>query len=547
MMNTASPPDQRSYSVPPKAIFAALWFLVFTGVGDVAVGLFKDRDESVLMALDAEYEITDQARRGLAGRFYPDPTATPVPPTEPPTATPRPADTPLPPTATPEPTITPTPPLPTSIEAVEEYTLPLRLPRSDYLDGYYAKLRRAELDRAYGGGRTIARLSYYGSSTIAADRITRELRVMLQDRFGIGGHGFILTHKAWEWYGHRGIIEDEGGTWKDYRIMGPWIRDKHYGFGGVTSIARGEGTWTSFRTTFPSDEFGGQTARTFKLLYTQQEDGGSFTFSSGREDVATISTALPEDFRADLNDAVFFHDTGSSGRQRFKISAVGDGPVRAYGVVVEDEGPGAVVDAVGILGGYAATWRVLDPEHLARQIRMRDTDLIVFHYGENMYAASRIDEEAYDRKYREAVTLLKEAAGEVPILLVGPREFGKRTALGSYKESPVTAGLYRVQTRVAADLQVGYYHTQNIMGGPGSIGFWLKARPKLVSGDRIHFTSAGNEILARAFYRSLMHGYERYLTRHPLPTPRAVTPTAQPSPVSPSPTAPTPTASETQE
>ena len=51
------------------------------------------------------------------------------------------------------------------------------------------------------------------------------------------------------------------------------------------------------------------------------------------------------------------------------------------------------------------------------------------------------------------------------------------------------------------------------MGGPGTMGKWYAAEPRLVGADFIHPLPAGARIVGNLLYRGLTNGYNRYKLR----------------------------------
>src|SRR5207237_2226347 len=66
-----------------------------------------------------------------------------------------------------------------------------------------------------------------------------------------------------------------------------------------------------------------------------------------------------------------------------EVRAVGDGPIRVFGAVLDRSHAGVVVDALGI-NGAQVTWDLRwNEEHFAEQLRHRAPALVILAYGPN--------------------------------------------------------------------------------------------------------------------------------------------------------------------
>src|SRR5690606_23010033 len=97
------------------------------------------------------------------------------------------------------------------------------------------------------------------------------------------------------------------------------------------------------------------------------------------------------------------------GTHELTIRAVGDDDgqggredLRLYGVALERDGPGVVVDGLSLIGAFTRVLRLWDREHIQTQVRQRDPKLLVFWMGANDAVSETVafQEEQYARHYR---------------------------------------------------------------------------------------------------------------------------------------------------
>jgi lysophospholipase L1-like esterase len=303
----------------------------------------------------------------------------------------------------------------------------------------------------------------------------------------------------------------------------------------------------------------------FELYYLKQPGGGRLLVFIDGKRVRSIATASA---RPEAGYALF---PVPEGHHRFEIRAIGNGRVRVFGVAVERDAPGVILDTVGIPGArarYHLQWDdALYREHLAR----RRPDLVALAYGTNEAGDDDVPLAFYEQSLREVMDRIKETVPGASCLLIGPSDRplkleqpeegkdidgrngepvaeqgssadagpdpGQQAGLDGvadagqpewpdpewcaergYGPRPLTAAIIEVQRRVARDYSCGFFDTVRFMGGPMSMVRWAAASPPLGSADHVHFTLAGYRLLGEVLHRALMAGY-RPDDADPLPPP----------------------------
>jgi hypothetical protein len=91
----------------------------------------------------------------------------------------------------------------------------------------------------------------------------------------------------------------------------------------------------------------------------------------------------------------------------------------------------------------------------------------------------------------------------------GPRGCGKLTT------KPVILKLVAAQKAAAAAHELCFWNTFGAMGGEGSMGKWVNAKPQLGSYDFTHPPPLGAEAIATLLFNALDAGYAAYASAHP--------------------------------
>jgi lysophospholipase L1-like esterase len=349
--------------------------------------------------------------------------------------------------------------------------------------------------RGDAGGRV--RISVYGASHTSNDRFTGRMREVLQKRWGDGGKGHVLPGPLYKWYGGRHISTCWSDGWlSDWQGKANAHRDGLLGHAGM-----------SVSSSHP-EEFGwlqtpsrGKTARgvsTFDV-YTLGEPGG------GTLEV-WIDGGERHRIRTDRGSTELIRTRFSvtDGSHRITVSPLGDGEVRIFGISLERQGKGALVDAMGVRGMEARTWLSWEPSLFGPGIRSLAPDLVVLAYGTNEAADQHYSMADYGRDLRQVLGNLKRAAGDdIACILAGPSDRGWDFKDGTFAIWDRTAPVAQVQREVAGEFGCAFWDWQAAMGGPGSMIAWTHRDPALGSKDLIHHSPAGYVFMADRFLAAI--------------------------------------------
>ncbi len=377
--------------------------------------------------------------------------------------------------------------------------VPLLDPTGKALDAFFAALLRT----ARREPRAVTRIAHFGDSIIVSDYVSSTLRRKLQANFGDAGHGFVLIANAWPAYFHNDVTRYATAGFNVSRIVGPYAADGLYGLGGV-SFSTPANVLARVGTA-ESGEFGRNVAK-FTLFYLEQPNGGSLSLSVDGGPASELSTAGP---------------TVSSKAHTIELA---DGPhqltlqtqrgtSRLFGIVLEREGPGVVLDALGVQGARIRFMDKQDDQHWADQLRLRHPNLLVYQFGANESADGflypMVD---YHRTMRDVLEQGKRALPESSCLVVGAMDRAAKVG-DEIVSLRVMPELLANQKRAALDAGCAFFDTWTAMGGARSMPRWVKKG--LGQADLTHPTAVGAEIIGTWIYRALMAGYQTYKSARP--------------------------------
>ena len=193
---------------------------------------------------------------------------------------------------------------------------------------------------------------------------------------------------------------------------------------------------------------------------------------------------------------------------------VTSGTVRLFGVAAEKPGPGLVYDSLGMNGASVTVLtRMFNREFWTAELRHREPNLIVINYGTNEADFASFVNGPYEKEVREAVRRVQAAVPEASLMLMSPMDRGKRVGLDEIQTMETIPKIVAIQKKVAEDTGCAFFNTFEAMGGAGPMARWYNGPRRLVSADLIHPIPAGGRIVANAFVRELMLGYNRFKLR----------------------------------
>lgn len=352
------------------------------------------------------------------------------------------------------------------------------------------------LERA-GRGEGVARIVAYGGSHTAGDLFTGKMRELLQGRYGDAGHGFVpmapVVHQHWAW----GVRIDDAEGFEALQV-GFKRRDVfRYGLAGVAF--RADAPFA--KAAVQSDSWGnGRYASRLELLYDRLPEAGSFDVVLDGRVVDTLETAAdppePGVARWDVSD----------GPHRLEVHANGDGPITLFGVVMERDRPGVIVDNLGLVGSKARHQLLWDRELWRALFEPRDPDLVLLAYGNNETTDTHLTIAQHEAHLREAMDRIADAAPDAACLLVGPTARPRLTEEGQLEPREVVSEITEMYRAVARDRGCAFFDTLAFQGGPDAGRVWLERDPPLMRDDRQHLSRdayhAWGQQLTRALLRA---------------------------------------------
>ncbi|HEX2735426.1 MAG TPA: GDSL-type esterase/lipase family protein [Polyangiaceae bacterium] len=351
------------------------------------------------------------------------------------------------------------------------------------------------------------RIAIYGASHTQGDLYTGYLRYYLQSRFGNGGPGFFQVAKLNAYYRTLDFKVDSTG----FRVE--WAQRKdapdvgRYGLLGAAAV--GQFPYARVLVTPANERDLAYAAERYELYFDKGPAAGDFKLRVDEGKAETVTG------HAESVSAGYFAFQRPKGWHEIEVRPKGNGPVRLFGISVERNEPGIVIDTLGINGTRAANLLRWDEALWSEQLTRRAPELAIVAYGTNEVTDTGEAITTYTENLRQVLTRLRKALPTQSCLLVGPGDFPKGED-EVWQTRPRLLQIIDVQRRLAPEFNCGFWDTFAFMGGEGSMHRWVSVRPALGSPDHIHFTARGYVQMGMALGDALMRAYDAF---HLLPDP----------------------------
>ncbi len=360
------------------------------------------------------------------------------------------------------------------------------------LVGFFSALDRVRTEEK----GAIARVLHMGDSSVGLDGLPQAIRTRMQERFGDAGPGFVLIDRFSKNYSSN-VATIEAGGWKICYIAYLCKKDGHYGLGGHTFRGVAD-AWTKIGPHRRSSN--GRKVSKLELWYAATPSGGDLKLRIDKGDYELINT------RADALEDRWHQVEIEAGEHRIELRGGSNGPVRVYGVAMENDGPGIVWDTVSMTGAYVRRLHGYDDEHIAGQVAHRDPDLLVISYGGNdlrRFVSGSVKREDFKEEYRTTVRKLRQGKEGLACLVVGVTDHARS---GTYTVRTEHMELMTaVEREVANEEKCAFFDSVAAMGGPGSVHTWVKEGK--VSPDEKHLSRRGVDIMGGMIYDALLAAY----------------------------------------
>jgi hypothetical protein len=389
-----------------------------------------------------------------------------------------------------------------------------------------------------------AHILVVGDSHTAGDGITGALRDLLQARLGHGGRGLMPAGRPHAGVRTQGVNVAMSGGWQSRGLFGSGASDP-FPPRGLTGYSLFSSTPGASLALEANREF-----TAFGVCVASGPEGPRLAVTLGGERQALDFTA-----EAETPDCRRFTLATPASTARLDLLS-GRAIITGWWL---ERPSGIIVSNLGVPGSQLQFLGRADAATIAAQLKALPPDLIVLAFGTNEGFSPTVDAVRLEGQIRETVARLRDLAGPVPILMLGPPDAASRNrelasnapgpavdcnpsirsspdrlpvsgidiplwndADGNLAPDPVTlagpvpravrrglplfvppglALVSQVQRRVAADLGIAFWDWRARQGGACAAIRWMQ--DGLMGPDFIHYSPAGGAEVARLLLADL--------------------------------------------
>ena len=181
---------------------------------------------------------------------------------------------------------------------------------------------------------------------------------------------------------------------------------------------------------------------------------------------------------------------------------------RIYGMLLENEQPGVLYNAIGVNGGEYRYYNASC--YFVEQMSYLRPDLIIISMGTNEGFYKGFDSTVFYSHIDSFVVSIKNKNPGAAFLLTTPGDSYRKARKGKVPNPDMKSARNTIIEYCKRN-NLAYWDLYEIMGGYRSMGKWYAS--KLTSKDKLHFSRKGYEIQGELFYSALMNAYKEYLKK----------------------------------
>ena len=318
-----------------------------------------------------------------------------------------------------------------------------------FLGAFYQSLTTANTRKV--------RIVHYGDSQIEEDRMSSQIREVLQDRFGGAGVGLMPLAQT---IPSRSVKQT---LIMNSKTITPQTLTRNIVY-GPKRMQRSDGLYGAMgQVAFMND-----------------------SLVSGSEHLTLICT--PTDHRPRYTQVKLFADSSIHHEQYGDtISLQGKGAV--YGISQESS-TGIIVDNIPMRGCLGLVFNKIDSTQLTHFYRNENVTLIIMQFGGNAIPFNEKTStiQSIVRGLRQQVRYIQSCAPHASILFIGPSDM-LTTIDGVEQSYPMVSYMDRLLHKMALEEHIAYFSLFRWMGGNGSMARWKEIG--LAGSDGIHFMRSG--------------------------------------------------------
>ena len=202
------------------------------------------------------------------------------------------------------------------------------------------------------------------------------------------------------------------------------------------------------------------------------------------------------------------------------------------GILAENNAPGITYTNVGINGAKVSNYFEETCPLFEKEMSYYIPDLVIFAIGINDANVEVFNDKVFREDYDMLIKRIRKVSPKTAFIFETNNDSYRKVRKKKYVQHPNGEVARKAFFMLADKHKAGVWDKFSIMGGLGSMAKWEKA--DLAKKDKVHFKTAGYQLLGDMFYKALMQAYFDHIASLPAEAPvvAQAKPTAAPAPAS---------------
>ena len=177
------------------------------------------------------------------------------------------------------------------------------------------------------------------------------------------------------------------------------------------------------------------------------------------------------------------------------------------GVYLDNNRPGFIYNSIGVNGASVPDY--LRCQNLVRDLRLMHPDVVIFGIGINDAVPANFDTAAFRQNYLQLVDSVRAVNPDCAFIFITNNDSFRKETRRRYSVNTNGKLAREVFYRLARDVDGAVWDQFEVMGGLRSMDSWRQAG--LAQNDRVHFTTAGYQLVGDLFSNALFEAYNKYI------------------------------------
>ncbi len=191
------------------------------------------------------------------------------------------------------------------------------------------------------------------------------------------------------------------------------------------------------------------------------------------------------------------------------------------GILAENNAPGITYTNVGINGAKVQNYFEEVCPLFEKEMSYYKPDLVIFAIGINDANVDVFNDKQFRDEYDQLIKRIQKVSPKTAFIFETNNDSYRKVRKKKYVQHPNGEVARKSFFMLAEKHKAGVWDKFSIMGGLGSMAKWEKA--DLAKKDKVHFKTAGYQLLGDMFYKALMQAYFDHIANLPAEEPSTKT------------------------